>query len=503
MILPEDNLIGGGVVVESPDYSSYNLSKDTPYANGALRNYTTIGVYNVNRGATHNGFNYLNFVRAMKIKRTDGRPIYDDDGILDVSDNASSLAAEIVNYPSYLYAIETTLPNKPNAGFMWTNQQAKFKSTNFKSTFSNGSTSTTIDEGVSSQPSDGTETIVTIMDKDFNVQLAGQKSLIVYLKGTGQYENTFWGNTGGDTALNTNLTNYISLGSRSWSNTLTSSAASGTYKGAKAYYAPKTFNVTATNLNNYIKINDVTATPKYGTSVVPFADGHHISVSSEGITTVAIENGSEGSYTTYYCYVDTKLPDVSYTYHNANALNKRVVGAIQTSANGSKSQTIYEGVFRNQVQVNFSYDETKESPETATYTFNGKTYSLTSGTWLSEEGSYVLTITDKAGNTTVSKFDIDKSAPSYNYNRLSSDTSYKITRWYLANIPYGYNGYGSYSFAEYNDALSFSCNIERQNYVTTYNLAKVEDFTNTHLLAEGNSVRTGEYWYYKSKNNDF
>ena len=135
MILPEDNLIGGGVVVESPDYSSYNLSKDTPYANGALRNYTTIGVYNVNRGATHNGFNYLNFVRAMKIKRTDGRPIYDDDGILDVSDNASSLAAEIVNYPSYLYAIETTLPNKPNAGFMWTNQQAKFKSTNFKSTF--------------------------------------------------------------------------------------------------------------------------------------------------------------------------------------------------------------------------------------------------------------------------------------------------------------------------------------------------------------------------------
>ena len=171
----------------STDYSSYNLSKDTPYTNGALRDYTTIGVYNVNRGATHNGFNYLNFVRAMKIKRTDGRPIYDDDGVLDVSDNASALATEIVNYPSYIYAIETKLPNKPNAGFMWTNQQAKFKSTNFKSTFSNGSSSTTIDEGVASQPSDGTETIVTIMDTSYNVQLSGQKSLIVYLKGTGQY----------------------------------------------------------------------------------------------------------------------------------------------------------------------------------------------------------------------------------------------------------------------------------------------------------------------------
>ena len=128
-----------GVIVDggtssgiSTDYSGYNLSKDTPYTNGALRDYTTIGVYNVNRGATHNGFNYLNFVRAMKIKRTDGRPIYDDDGVLDVSDNASALATEIVNYPSYIYAIETKLPNKPNAGFMWTNQQAKFKSTNFK-----------------------------------------------------------------------------------------------------------------------------------------------------------------------------------------------------------------------------------------------------------------------------------------------------------------------------------------------------------------------------------
>ncbi len=501
IILPEDNLIGGGIVVESPDYSSYNLSADTPYTNGALRNYSTIGVYNVNRGATHNGFNYLNFVRAMKIKRTDGRPIYDDDGILDVSDNASSLAAEIVNYPSYIYAIETTLPNKPNAGFMWTNQQAKFKSTKFKSTFSNGSTSTTIDEGVSSQPSDGTETIVTIMDKDFNVQLAGQKSLIIYLKGTGQYENTFWGNTGGDTSINTNLTNYITLGSRSWSNSLNSSAVSGTYKGAKAYYSPKSFNVTATNLNNYIKINDVTATPKYGTSVVPFADGHHISITNEGITTVAIENGSEGVYTTYYCYVDTKLPDVYYTYHNANALNKRVVGAIQTSANGSKSQTIYEGVFRNQVQVNFSYDEGSESPETATYTFNGKTYNLTNGTWLNDEGSYTVTITDKAGNTTVSKFDIDKTAPSYNLDRLSGDTNYKITKWYLTTIPSGYSGYGTYSFAQRKDALSFACNIERQNNVTKYTLNNIDEFKATNLVANGNTVKVGDYWYYKSKDN--
>ena len=497
-----DTVVPDTSVTVQTDYSSYNLTADTPYTNGALRAYTTIGVYNVNRSKTYNGFAYPNFIRAFKIKRTDGRPIYDDDGILDVSTSSSSLASEIVNYPSYLYSIETKLPNKPDGGFMWTNQQAKFKNAKLYKWVFGFPTSSLSSIDLPSQPSDGTRTIMTIMSNEYVSYETGQNYMYITLDGTGQYENTFWGNTGGDTDIDhLNLTNYIHIGDRDWSNTLTSSANSGSYKGQKAYYSPKSFTVVATNLNNYVKVNDVQATPQYGSSVVPFADGHHITISDNGITTIAIENGGEGSYTTYYCFVDTTLPDVSYTYHNSNALTNRKVGSITTDSKGAKSQTITEGVFKDQVQVNFSYNADKETPETATYTYNGTTKTLTSGTWLSQEGDYIVTIKDAAGNTTTSKFTIDKSAPSYNLGRLESDKSYKISKWYIANIPSGYKEYGSYSFAEYNMALSLAKSAEYNNLVTSYTLSNVDDFVYTNLLATGEQVKVGDYWYYKSREN--
>lgn len=504
IVLPNDDMLNGGISTgggSSSDYSSYNLTADTPYTNGALRAYSTLGIYNVNRGATDNGFGYAGFVRAMRVKRTDGRVIYDDDGILDVSDKASSLASELINYPSYIYSYETTLPNKPNAGFMWTNQQAKFKSTNIKSIYSTAGESKTVSVSIPTNPSNTTRTLTTVMGNDFSLTLANQKYMLILLQGTGQYENTFWGNTGGDTTVYHFLSNYIKLGSRDWSNSLQSNAAVGTYKGLTTYYSPKTFTVVATNLNNYVKINDVQATSQYGTSIVPFADGHHITIDESGFTKVAIENGSEGAYTTYYCVVDTTLPDVSYVYHNANALTNRKVGTITTDSSGAKFQTITEGVFKDQVQVNFSYNADTESPETATYTYNGTTQPLTSGTWLSQEGDYIVTIKDLAGNTTTSKFTIDKSAPSYNLGRLESDKLYKISKWYLANIPSGYKEYGSYSFAEYNMALSLAKSAEYNNLVTSYTLSNVDDFVYTNLLATGEQVKVGDYWYYKSREN--
>lgn len=484
----------------TPDYNDSNLSADTPYANGALRAYKNLGVYNHLRDSTYGWGKYLKFCRFFRVIRTDGRVIYDDDGILDCGNHWDSLD-EVVNYPCYGFMVQADMPSD-NGGFLWTTRQGKLSGGKMYTDFYSGSTHLgSLEKGISGTPTSTTFSIGTIIDSNGNLAVAGANNVGIRFKGKGYWENTFWGGTGGDYDFDHNLTVYFKVAARNWGNSLTSSASSGTYKGSVAYYSPKSFTVVATNLNNYVKINDVQATPAYGTSVVPFKDGHHISISNDGITTVAIENGSEGVYTTYYCYVDSKLPDVSYTYHNANALDKRVVGAIQTSANGSKSQTIYEGVFRNQVQVNFSYDETKESPETATYTLNGKTHSITSGTWLSEEGSYVVTITDKAGNTTVSKFDIDKSAPNYNYNRLLSDKNYKITRWTLVDIPYGYSGYGSYSFATQEDGLSFACQIEKQNQATQYYLSDVNNFTATNLVANGNSVKVGNYWYYKSIDN--
>ena len=59
------------------------------------------------------------------------------------------------------------------------------------------------------------------------------------------------------------------------------------------------------------------------------------------------------------------------------------------------------------------------------------------------------------------------------------------------DIPYGYTGYGSYSFAKY-DALSFACSIEKQNTITEYTLNNIDDFTSTHLIANGNTVKVGK-----------
>lgn len=502
IVIPDIN--GGNVSdITPPDYSSANLSRDTAYADGALKSYKSIGVYNVVRDSySSNGFKYASFIRYFRIYRTDGRLIYDNDGILEVSTSKNTLTSEIVNYPSYIYSIETTLPIKKNAGFLWTDEQSKFKNTtlNFIYGFENSTGTSTDVYNMPTNPSDASKDYSTIMRKDGTGNANTYEYLTVTLTGTGQNSNTFWGGTGGDCNVNANLTNYINIGKRDWSNTLISNAQKGTYNGRTAYYSPQAFTVTATNLNNYVKINDVQATSKYGTSVVPYREGHRIYL-QDNLTKVDIENGAENVYTTYYCFVDSTLPDVSYTYHNANALTNRKVGTITTDTTGAKSQTIIEGVFKDQVQVNFAYDPNTEAPETATYTFNGKTYDLTSGTWLSQEGDYVVTIKDLAGNTTISKFTIDKSAPSYNLNRLETDNSYKISRWYLADIPYNYKGSGSYSFANYDSALNLAKQAEYNTFVTSYTLSNIDDFVFTNLVANGDSVKLGDYWYYKSKEN--
>ena len=278
IIIPD--LDGGLSDMPAADNSKANLSADTPYSNGALRGYKSLGVYNIVRDSgSWNGFKYASYIRYFRIYRSDGRLIYDDDGILDVSTSKSNLASEIVNYPSYIYAVETTLPIKSGAGFMWTDQQAIFKSGGelscvFGYTNANGTCSYVYD--VPTEPTNRTETLETIMYKDGSGgPVKYYENLCITLNATGQYRNTFWGNTGGDVSVSANLTNYIAISKRDWSNTLTSNANTGKYKGQTIYYSPKEFTVIATNLNNYVKINDVQATSQYGTSVVPFADQLH------------------------------------------------------------------------------------------------------------------------------------------------------------------------------------------------------------------------------------
>lgn len=497
--------------------SSTGVKQDTPYTDGALRDYTSLFVKNDKFNTNYSGgWQYASFVKYLKIVRTDGRTIYDDDGVLDVNwwNNGNFGGSdEIVDYSADLYVRTQIMPYNFN-GFLGSVLNGKWQSgAFFDITWDGGE-----------DPWDSQ--YFSIHDKDANDMGSGNYRnsgvnpgpeyyklcgmdycnspyVTLAIQGNAYWENGWWGGTGNGKDVYSFISGFMPRANRNWNNTLkvNSTIPSDTYNGKTAYYSPKSYTVVATNLNNFIKINSVQVTPKYGTSVVPYKDGHHIDVSSEGYTLVQIESGNEGVYTPYYCFVDKTLPDVEYTYHNSNALENRKVGVINTNANGAKSQTINEGVFKSQVQVNFSADLSKESPETATYTYNGITNPLTNGSWLSQEGSYTVTITDKAGNTTISKFSIDKSTPEYNVNRLENDTNYKVAKWYLVDIPYGYTGYGSYSFAKYDDALSFACSIEKQNTITEYTLNNIDDFTSTHLIANGNTVKVGKYWYYKSKEN--
>ncbi len=136
-----------------------------------------------------------------------------------------------------------------------------------------------------------------------------------------------------------------------------------------------------------------------------------------------------------------------------------------------------------------------------TATVNGAPY--TKNTVLSDDAEYTFVLTDFAGNSTTYRITVDTVCPSYNADRLAGDTSYKISKWYAVTI-----GDEQYSFAGYDEALTFAASKEFASGVTVLNLESVEDFKQHHLVASNgdpdnnaDEVRVGEYWLYKSKAN--
>lgn len=137
----------------------------------------------------------------------------------------------------------------------------------------------------------------------------------------------------------------------------------------------------------------------------------------------------------------------------------------------------------------------------ATCQLNGADY--TKNTVISDNGIYQFILTDKAGNFTSYKAEIDTIAPSYNQEKLSDDDSYYVSKWWNVVYNNDKSSYGTYS-----EALSAAYNKEYEANVTTLTLNDVNDFNQTHLVANNNDesnhddeVRTGTYWIYKSKAN--
>ena len=336
----------------------------------------------------------------------------------------------------------------------------------------------------------------------------GEPYFEIRLVADAYWENGWWGGTGDNVSINESLTNYINVSKRDWYNSLLANVTyTGLYNNKTAYYSTTPFTATATNLNNFLKVNDTKITPIIDSIAIPYKDGFHIAINQEGKTKVSIENGSENRYEDYYCFVDSTLPDVEFVYDNANAMDKATYSKITTNSQGQKTQEVYAGTFKDKMFVVFGGNDI-ESPETATYTLNGKTYPYTSGHLLYEEGDYELIVQDLVGHQKIITFTIDKTSPSYNLNLLQNEKNYKVSKWYLTTIPNSMNGSGTFSFRTQKEALEYAIQIEKENFVTTHLLSNIKDFTQTHLVAnnkdENNNedqIRLGEYWYYKSRDN--
>ena len=115
----------------------------------------------------------------------------------------------------------------------------------------------------------------------------------------------------------------------------------------------------------------------------------------------------------------------------------KTVPLIVLSGNDDSSSNYYKSVSVICSDTNVS--DIKYSKDSSEYK------SFTSGTSFSMEGSYIVSVSDKAGNETIQKFTIDKTAPtisgvvegeSYNTNKridFSDNYSLDLTRFYINN----------------------------------------------------------------------
>jgi len=498
----------GNGLIDVPVVTVPHISVVSPNADGSLRAYESLKVENDKADTSYGGWKHASFVEYFVVERTDGRVIYDDDGILDVSwwkNGEFGYSDEIIDYQSEIW-VETQLAPYNYDGFLGTVLNSKWKSgAYFDITWDRGE-----------DPEDSIYS--DVHDKNANTMGSGNYRnngvnpgdeyyklcdwdycdspyITIVLRGTAYWENGWWGGSYDFTDVYAFLSGFMPRSDRNWSNTLTADVVQNGYD----FYSPQPFVATASNLNNYIKINGTKMTPITDTNVIPFKEGFKIAIVDEGKTKVSIENGNENLYTDYYCYVDSQLPDVNMKYLNSNAHDRLQEGSVTTSDDGSKHQVVSGAMYKDQVQINFSASSS-ESPEFAKLTYNGKTETIKSGTWIVADGNYTLEVYDLAGNTKTIKFSIDTTTPSNNLNRIESQ-DYKVSKWYLASIPYGYSDYGTYSYLTYDEAFAKAFESEKANLVTTYHLDNVADFHYTNLIANGDSVKVGDYYYYKSADN--
>ena len=478
---------------------------------GVLKPYTKLKVKNDAKNEIFAGWQHLSFIDYFEVRRTDGRLIYDEDGYLDArfhKNGEFTPSDEIIDYEAEIW-VKTTLAEYNFNGFLGTVLNSKFKEgAEFFITWDRGEDA---DDGFGVPVKDRNANNMgsgnyrnngvnpaneyyKLCDWDY----AGSPYIVISFMGTAYWENGWWGGCFDYVKIHKTLSGFMPRARRTWNNTLT--AKESITSESNNFYSPIPYYVTASNLNNYVKVNDTRMVPISDKNVLPFKDGFRIAITDEGKTKVSIENTIENNYDDYYCFVDSVMPEISFTYSNTNALSNVKESRIITNTNGAKSQSITGAVFKDQVQINFDYTSI-ESPEQAFITYNNVTAEIKSGTWLNNAGNYTLYIQDKAGNSKTYSFTIDNLAPTLNFEKLSNNTSYKVSKWFVATLPNTFVNNTSQSFENYNDALLWAKSKENENLVTEYYLNDLNDFHYTNLVASGDSVKLGPYWYYKSIEN--
>ncbi len=205
-----------------------------------------------------------------------------------------------------------------------------------------------------------------------------------------------------------------------------------------------------------------------------------------GLSAVYSHDGGE-----YSEYVSVKIFSAEGTYAvivtdmAGNKFTYSIV--IDKTAPAGRLYSDYEKVSDGTVtngKVYFTWDED------CTATVNGREYVKNSV--IKAEGTYDFVLTDKAGNSTSYRIEIDLTAPSKNKTEISNRHEHLVSKWYNVD----FDGKKT-SFATYHEALDYACDREYEKFVTTLYLDDVSKFNQTHLVASG-EVHVGTYYRYKS-----
>lgn len=196
--------------------------------------------------------------------------------------------------------------------------------------------------------------------------------------------------------------------------------------------------------------------------------------SQEGNYAVTVTD-SVGNTTTKTFTIDKTAPTLSLSgVTNGGFTNKSVSASWSTTVGGVGAQRTNSN---DTLTVKYSRSTGASFPTSATTAY-------TSGTALTQEGNYLMTITDKAGNSTSYTFTIDTSAPTLTLSGFVVDQMAKdnvSATWVTAAEGAGKNLTNS------NDALTVKYSVQADTYPTT---AATTYSRNTSLTAEGYYLMT-------------